>query len=203
MISSTVAPIDITELLLSSLSQYALTSVTDPKGKISFANDLFCKTSGYSRKQLVGKSHRILKSDFHSAEFFQALWATILSGKYWHGDICYRKKSGERYWVNSTIIPVSREQGDPHFLSIMFDVTGTKESVSEKASAEKRQALQRLCTHLSHEINNPLTILDGSLKLMSRHLQDAEKLKSLLGIANKGSQRIIKVSTTSGPAENF
>ena len=92
--------------ILYALNKSAIVAITDPQGNILFANELFCKTSQYSREELIGKNHRILNSGYHSKEFFKEMWRTIGNGKIWHGEICNRRKDGTRYWVYATIVPV-------------------------------------------------------------------------------------------------
>lgn len=69
------------------LDKHAIVSSTDVKGDITYANDKFCEISGYSRKDLIGQNHRLLKSDEHSLKFYKDMWRTIGHGRIWHGDV--------------------------------------------------------------------------------------------------------------------
>ena len=124
----------------------ALFSLTDHKAHILMANENFCKISGYSLRELIGKNHNIVNSGFHSKEFFKKLWSQIGSGKIWQGEICNRTKNGEIYWVDSTIIPFLNEQGVPYqYLSIRFDITERKRIEEEiKTLAIVAQKTQNL-----------------------------------------------------------
>jgi PAS domain S-box-containing protein len=75
------------------LDQHAIVSITDLAGTITYANDKFCEISGYSRGELIGRNHRIVKSALHP-EVFAGMWQTIASGEVWHGEICNLKKDG-------------------------------------------------------------------------------------------------------------
>ena len=112
------------QALRTAVDQHAIVSVTDPKGDILFVNDRFCEVSGYSREELLGQNHRLLKSFTHTASFYENLWQTITAGKVWQGLIQNRRRSGSLYWVQSTIVPVFDEAGAIHqYLSIRTDVT--------------------------------------------------------------------------------
>lgn len=108
------------------IDQHAIVALTDQAGHIIYANDMFCKLSGYSKQELLGQNHRIVNSGHHGPEFFHNLWKTIAAGVTWHGDICNRNKSGELYWVRTTIVPYKDEKGRiSRYLSIRTDITET------------------------------------------------------------------------------
>jgi PAS domain S-box-containing protein len=124
----------------------ALVSLTDHKADILMANENFCKISGYSLGELIGKNHNIVNSGYHSKGFFSKLWKQIGSGQIWQGEICNRTKNGELYWVDSTIIPFLNEKGIPYqYLSIRFDITARKRIEKEiKTLALVAQKTQNL-----------------------------------------------------------
>ncbi len=109
--------------------QHSIMAVTDAKGVILYANDQFCRISGYSREELIGQTHRIIKSDEHSQEFFASMWKTINSGRTWRGTFRNRSKNGSSYWVSSTITPLLGPDGKPRlFLAMRTDVTPLKQT---------------------------------------------------------------------------
>ncbi|MBD1584176.1 ATP-binding protein [Pseudoalteromonas sp. S16_S37] len=109
------------------INSHAIVSITDHKGDIIYVNDYFCKISGYSREELLGRNHRIVKSDIHDDTFYRDLWKTIKGGRVWKGDICNKQKSGGLYWVNSTITPMIGKDGKPYqYVSIRTDITTNK-----------------------------------------------------------------------------
>lgn len=110
----------------------AIVSITDNKGNIIAVNDNFCKISGYSKEELIGKNHNIINSGYHNKAFWLDFWKTILAGKIWKGEICNRAKDGSIYWVSTSIIPFVNEMGIPHqFLSIRFDISKRKKIEAE------------------------------------------------------------------------
>jgi len=114
---------------LTTMDLHELVSTANTKGQITGVNKKFCRVSGYSREELIGQNHRILKSGFHSPEFYQEMWKTISSGKVWHGTVCNRKKNGEKYWVESTIVPFLDEHGKPYkYVSARTDISALRRS---------------------------------------------------------------------------
>ena len=123
------------EFLQFAIDQHAIVSVTDVKGTIIHVNDNFCQISGYSRDELLGENHRILKSDEHSLEFYQDMWRTISRGETWHGEIRNEKKDGSCYWVKASIIPRVDAQGKPfQYIGIRTDITDRKQAELEAIS---------------------------------------------------------------------
>ena len=110
------------------INQHAIVSMTDATGKIVFVNDKFCRVSGYSRSELIGRNHRILKSGQHHPAFYQDLWRSISHGHIWHGEICNRNKEGGLYWLDTTIAPLMDSHARPYqFLAIRTEVSANKE----------------------------------------------------------------------------
>ena len=114
------------------LNKHAIVSVTDSKGKIIYVNDKFCETSQYSRDELTGKNHRVIKSGQHSEQFYSDMWKTIGKGEIWQGQICNRAKDGSYYWVETTLIPRLNEKGKAfEFIGICTDITSQKNAEDE------------------------------------------------------------------------
>src|SRR6185436_3609688 len=135
------------------VDEHTLTAITDAQGVIVYANDLFCRVSGYAREELLGQTHRLVKSGAHPPEFFAEMWRAINAGQVWHGTICNRNKSGEPYWVESTIVPLPDAAGRPQFhLALRTDVTKLKHAEGERAAAEAaaRQMHEQLRLFYEH-----------------------------------------------------
>ena len=125
------------EFIRYALDSAAIVAITDVKGTITFVNGKFCQISGYSRDELIGSNHRMLKSGIHDVEFFKSIYRQIAQGRIWHGEICNRRKNGSLYWVDTTIVPhISAAGKVDSYTAIRFDITPRK-LIEEELRASK------------------------------------------------------------------
>lgn len=89
-------------------AEQQLISTTDLKGIITSANDDFVEVSGYSRDELIGKNHNIIRHPDMPCAAFKQVWDTIQAGHSWKGMVKNRCKDGRYYWVDAFITPISK-----------------------------------------------------------------------------------------------
>jgi len=132
------------EQMRAAVDEHAIVTITDVRGVIVYANKHFCMLSGYSEQELLGQTHRLVKSDQHSLAFYRNLWRTISSGQIWQGEICNRHKSGAHYWVEATIVPFLNDAGKPQqYIAIRTDITELiNREVSLSVSEERLKRAQ-------------------------------------------------------------
>lgn len=132
------------KLRQTALDEHAIVSIGDPQGNIIYANEKFTDITGYSLDELLGKNHSILHSGVQDSHFYEQLWATLIAGHVWHGELCNRRKDGSLYWVTSTIVPMMNESDHSltQLISIHTDITANKEN--EIRLAEYRDYQQTL-----------------------------------------------------------
>ena len=122
-----------------SLDQSAIISFTDKKGVITSVNNNFCNISKYKREEIVGKTHRIINSHYHSKEVFSDLWKTIASGNVWRGELKNKGKDGSYFWVDTTIVPFLNKKKKPtQYLAIRFDITERKKAEQRVIKSNER-----------------------------------------------------------------
>ncbi len=106
-----------------------LISKTDTKGIITYANSAFVEISGYSREELIGKNHNIVRHPDMPPKVFEWLWSTLKSERPWRGVLKNRCKNGDHYWVNATVAPVVENSVVTGYVSVRRQPT--REQVAE------------------------------------------------------------------------
>ncbi len=103
----------------------SIVSKTDTKGIITYVNDAFCEISGYTREELLGKNHNIVRHPDNPASIFQEMWNTIKNKKtIWKGIVRNRTKNGKSYYVNSLVMPILDLDGNIlEYISLRNDIT--------------------------------------------------------------------------------
>lgn len=154
--------------------------ITDTKGMIEYVNPKFTELTGYSFKEVYGKSPKILSTNMRSKNDEKILWETLLSGNEWRGEFYNKKKNGEMFWQNASISPIKNDHGKiTHFISVQEDITDRKKIVNElilaKEEAEKAGLLKsQFLAQMSHEIRSPLNVILNFTSLIQNEI--AEKL---------------------------
>lgn len=93
------------ERYLDLIDKYVLLSSTNSEGEITYVSDAFCKTTGYTKKELLGNNHRMLRDPKVPQELFEDMWSTIRSGKTWSKEFSNLTKNGTLQWTKTTITP--------------------------------------------------------------------------------------------------
>ncbi|MDQ0740303.1 PAS domain S-box protein [Pseudomonas sp. W4I3] len=102
----------IEDKILGALENVMVISTTDLQGNITYVNDLFCKLTGYSREELLGQPHSIVRHEAVPKSTYKQMWDTIKKGEIWTGVIPNVGKNGGLYVVDTTVQPVFDAQGE-------------------------------------------------------------------------------------------
>ena len=94
-----------------------LVSETDEKGIIKFANEEFCRIAGYTKEELIGQPHNLVRHSDMPKSAFEDLWKTVKDGKVWQGFVKNKTKNGGFYWVYATVYPYKNEDGQIYYMS--------------------------------------------------------------------------------------
>lgn len=109
------------------IDNYVVTSSTDTSGRLVKVSRAFCEVSGYSRQELIGKKHSIIKSGLMKDDVYKNLWERVSSGRVWMGELQNRRKDGSFYWTDTTILPEYDEQGGiKGYTAISHDISDKK-----------------------------------------------------------------------------
>ncbi len=127
------------EKLLTAINQSQSSIViTDILGNIEFVNPAFTELTGYSFEEAIGKNPSILRTDYHSNDFYKELWLLIKSGKTWYGEFLNRSKYNELFWEQAIISPVKNKNNEiTHFIAIKENITKRKEAEQQLLKQNK------------------------------------------------------------------
>lgn len=179
---------------------------TDLNGRITYANDSFCTMSGYSREELIGEPHSIVKHPDTPRSTYMDMWKMITNKKVWKGRIKNLKKDGTTYYEYSVIVPIINEQNKiVEYIALRQDITDlfyqeeylkqrVEEEVEKNLELHKKRedenlleikfsTIGRMAAGITHEINTPLTYIKGNMEMMIKdiaNLDDSIKQKEYL-----------------------
>jgi len=112
---------------LNVIDKNIITSSTDLNGIITHASKAFCKISGYSKEELIGKNHNIIRHPDMPKKTFENLWKKIKSNQTWNGEVKNLKKDGGYYWVEASISTKFNDNGEAiGYTAIRQDITDKK-----------------------------------------------------------------------------
>jgi len=168
----------------------AIVSKSDKSGIITYVNDSFAKVSGYSKKELVGRPHRVVKHPDTPKEVFREMWQKILNKEVWQGDLKNRAKDGSSYYVHATIVPIVDEHDEiVEFLAIRYETTSLHEAIEKANIAEKAKG--SFLANMSHELRTPLNAIIGFSQILQRKNTLAEKEKTYIDKINLSGQNLL------------
>ncbi|MBN1839713.1 MAG: diguanylate cyclase [Campylobacterales bacterium] len=126
------------EKYLSIIDKHVIISTTDLKGVITEVSEAFCKISGYSKEELIGANHAIVRHVDFPSSVYEELWKAIKSGLIWKGELKNRRKDGTAYWVETIIAPRYDEDYS------LIGYTAIRTDITDKKRVEELSITDRL-----------------------------------------------------------
>jgi aerotaxis receptor len=115
-----------------------IVSETDLKGNILYANEDFCKIAGYTKDELIGQPHNMVRHSDMPKVAFADLWNTVQQNKIWKGIVKNKTKNGDFYWVNATAYKVTKQNGEQRYISVRRKPTADEISNAENLYKQLR-----------------------------------------------------------------
>lgn len=180
--------------------------ITDLEGTIEYVNEAFVRNSGYSQEEVVGQNSRILQSGLTPRANYDELWATLLEGRTWSGQLMNRRKNGQIYYEQALIAPIRQPDGKVmNYLAVKQDITEkvllgeeldrhrhhlqelvamrTAELAAAKQVAEvANRSKSAFLANMSHEIRTPMNAIIGFTHMLQRTAYDPEQIARLAKI---------------------
>ena len=159
--------------------------ICDVDGQVEYVNRRFVEVTGYAREEIVGANPRMVKSGDMPAETYRQLWSALNSGKSWSGELCNKKKNGQRYWVQASIAPVRNPAGEiTNFLAIEEDISERKLWDDQLQAQLKEKEV--LLKEVHHRVKNNLQLVASLFNMQTRR----EESQSVRNVLSDGYNRV-------------
>ncbi|MFT3830492.1 MAG: PAS domain S-box protein [Opitutaceae bacterium] len=177
-------------------------AITDAGGTIEWINPAFTALTGYTAPEAVGHNlGRLVQAGQQPPEFYASLWATILAGQTWHGELVNRHKDGTLVPEEQTITPVRNDDGTiTHFVAIKQDITERRRLQEQALRSQRLESVGRLAGGIAHDLNNILAPVLMAPSILREALTDPschEILDAVEISANRGAAIIRQLLTFS------
>ena len=142
--------------------------ITDPKGKIEYANRMALEITGYRQDELIGRFFRYDEFPVFPKEEFRKLWSTLETDDYWHSEFEMNLKNDKKIFVSATVFPIKNETNQVvNFIGMLEDRTDQRKLKEQLIQAQKMESVGRLTGGIAHDFNNLLTVINGYSELAS------------------------------------
>jgi len=174
--------------------------ITDLQGRIEYANPRFLELSGYGADELIGATPRIIQSGRTPPEVYRDMWATILAGHDWRGEMLNRKKSGELYWEDELISPITDGSGSiTNFVAVKEDITQRKLAQDELLRLNRTLTMLSACNQALVRAKDEKELLDT---ISGRMVELGGYLGVWVGFAEHDKARSVRPATLAGVPDN-
>ncbi len=195
----------------SAIEQSNIVSKTDINGIITFVNDEFCKIFEYTKEELIGKNHNIVRHPDVPKEVFKNLWDTILAKKTYKAMVKNLSKYGKTLYVNTTVIPILDKNGDiEEFIAIRYDMTESVKLAKQMQEKDRflfqqsrLAAMGEMIGNIAHQWRQPLNELGITVYQMKKLFLSEDKKDDFLQSYEHSKDVIKRMSSTIEDFRNF
>jgi PAS domain S-box-containing protein len=159
--------------------------IMDQGGIVEWVNASFLELTGFTAAEVLGDMPRFLAGAVEPAEGGRPLWATLLAGQPWRGELSIQAKDGSPRQFRTAISPLRNEAGIiTHFVNIMQDITEQRRIENELAQSQKMDAIGRLAGGIAHDFNNMLNVI----------LMNSEMCLGAEGLPDNVKRRLLEIN---------
>ncbi len=173
--------------------------ITDPDARFLYVNPAFERLTGYSARELIGRTPAMLRCERYGSEFYDVIWQRITGGQVYCGEFVAKRKDGSLFDQELTVWPVLNERGEiTHFVGLRRDVTERRRTEQALRVSERMASMGTLAAGVAHEINNPLTyvllnlhfVQEQARKSGQRDRSGLERVRVAVDRAVEGADRV-------------
>ncbi len=182
--------------LLDIVNKHVLISITDKEGTILDVSDAFCELTKYSKVELIGNTHKLLRHEDTSDKFYENLWAEILLGRNFNAEVKNKDKNGNTYWTKLNISPIKKDDDIVKFIAIRHDITNKKKLESLAIEDDLTKVYNR--RYFNKIIDKELRRVkreDSVLSLLCIDIDYFKKYNDSFG-HQKGDEILIQIANT-------
>jgi len=162
----------------------SLVSTTDLKGRILHCNAAFVAVSGFTREELLGQPHNLIRHPDMPEEAFRDLWATVADGKPWSGLVKNRRKDGDYYWVLANVTPLLDGGRPVAYMSVRSEASREQIAAAEALYAQMRAEAQ--AGQLQHRLRGGHVMQTGWRGALARLGRFGRQFDSWIGFVLMG-----------------
>ncbi len=162
-----------------------LVSTTDLKGRITYCNPSFISVSGYTRDELMGQPHNLIRHPDMPEEAFRDMWASIASGQPWSAAVKNRRKDGRFYWVMANVTPLMEGGAPVGYMSVRTEPSRAQVQAAEALYATMRQEKEQ--GRLVHRLSGGELHLHTARGALLRRLHLGPAARVALGAGAAGA----------------
>lgn len=159
--------------------------ISDSKGTVLYVNPYFCRITGYTQEETIGNNPRVLKSGEHDADFYQAMWETLIQGHTWRGEIVNRRKDGSLFWESAVISPILDQENN------IVNYVAVKEDIGDRKNLERiKEDVDQI---MRHDLKSPLNAIIGMPQVLELDNNLTPIQREMIGLIRESGLKMLEM----------